>query len=416
MDGRDGLRRNRREADLTEGKRALDHPKVQKGSALEVLKVAVRLGLTSFGGPIAHLGYYREEYVIRRNWLDEKTFADLVSLCQMLPGPASSQVGIAIGLIRAGFPGALAFWAGFTLPSALALMVFAYVLQGSQIEGTGWTHGLLVVAVAVVAQAVWGMARGLAPDRPRATIAVLAAIVAVIWHSALSQVLIIASAGLIGWLLLPGDSGRSAFPLRIPFSRRGAWISWGMFFGLLFLLPMLRQIASTRWLAMLDGFYRTGSLVFGGGHVVLPLLEAEVVSSGWMTSDQFLAGYGAAQAVPGPLFTFASYLGALIGGWPGALLATAAIFFPSFLLITGALPFWERIRKLPGFQRALDGINAAVVGILLAALYDPLWTEAIQTPLDFSLALFAFALLRIWKVPPWAVVLLCAAGGALLSL
>ncbi|GAA5346208.1 chromate transporter [Planifilum fimeticola] len=401
---------------MAERERVSENHKAQRGSALEVLRVAVRLGLTSFGGPIAHLGYYREEYVIRRQWLDEKAYADLVALCQMLPGPASSQVGIAVGLIRAGLPGALAFWTGFTLPSALALMAFAYVLQGSQIKETGWIHGLLVVAVAVVAQAVWGMARTLAPDRPRATIAVLSAIVAVIWHSTLSQVLIIVSAGLIGWRFLPRDSDRGAAPLRIPVSRRAAWISWALFFGLLLLFPVLRQIASSRWMAILDSFYRTGSLVFGGGHVVLPLLEAEVVSPGWMTPDQFLAGYGAAQAVPGPLFTFASYLGTLIGGWPGALLATAAIFFPSFLLIIGALPFWEWIRQRPGFQRALDGINAAVVGILLAALYDPLWTEAIRNPSDFGLALFAFAMLGIWKVPPWAVVLLCAAGGALLSL
>ncbi|MEW9033269.1 MAG: chromate efflux transporter, partial [Planifilum fimeticola] len=248
---------------MAERERVSETQEAQRGSALEVLGVAVRLGLTSFGGPIAHLGYYREEYVIRRQWLDEKAYADLVALCQMLPGPASSQVGIAVGLIRAGLPGALAFWTGFTLPSALALMVFAYVLQGSQIKETGWIHGLLVVAVAVVAQAVWGMARRLAPDRPRATIAVLSAIVAVIWHSTLSQVLIIVSAGLIGWRFLPRDFDRGSAPLHIPVSRRAAWICWGLFFGLLLLLPVLRQVASSRWLAILDSFYRTGSLVFG---------------------------------------------------------------------------------------------------------------------------------------------------------
>ncbi|MBO2532172.1 MAG: ChrA protein [Thermoactinomycetaceae bacterium] len=409
---RDGFRQNR--GDWAGGTCASETQRARKGSALEVLKVAVRLGLTSFGGPVAHLGYYREECVIRRKWLDEKTYADLVALCQMLPGPASSQVGMAIGLIRAGFPGALAFWTGFTLPSALALMAFACALQGIQIKGTGWVHGLLVVAVAVVARAVWGMARGLASDRLRGTIAVLSAVVAVLWQSALSQVLIIASAGVFGWILLPKGPGREASPLRIPFSRRAAWIAWGLFFGLLFLLPLWREVASSRWPTILDSFYRTGSLVFGGGHVVLPLLEAEVVSPGWMTPDQFLAGYGAAQAVPGPLFTFAAYLGMLIGGWPGALLATVSIFFPSFLLIVGTLPFWDRIRTRPEFQRALDGIHAAVVGILSAALYDPLWTEAIRTPWDFSLALMAFALLMIWNAPPWAVVLLCAVGGALL--
>jgi chromate transporter len=256
----------------------------------------------------------------------------------------------------------------------------------------------------------------LAPDRPRATIAVLSAIVAVIWHTTLSQVLIIASAGLIGWWFLPKRSDTEASSLRIPFSRKAAWISWGLFFGLLLLLPILRQITSVQWLAILDSFYRTGSLVFGGGHVVLPLLQAEVVPPGWVTPDQFLAGYGAAQAVPGPLFTFATYLGTLINWWPGAMLATVAIFLPSFLLIIGTLPFWEWIRTRPKFQRALDGINAAVVGILLAALYDPVWTKAIQSPVDFSLALLAFGLLMIWKLPPWMVVLICAAGGALLSL
>jgi chromate transporter len=388
----------------------------KRNSVLEVLGVATRLGLTSFGGPIAHLGYFREEYVNRRKWLDEKTYADLVALCQFLPGPASSQVGIAIGMIRAGLPGALASWIGFTLPSALSLMIFAYVLHGLTIKNMGWIHGLLVVAVAVVAQAVWGMAEKLASDRLRATIAFLAAIFAVTWQTALGQVLIIIAAGLIGWWLLPKDSVSESPSIKIPFSRKAALISWGLFFGFLSALPLLRHMTSNQWLAMFDSFYRAGSLVFGGGHVVLPLLQAEVVPTGWMSSDQFLAGYGAAQAVPGPLFTFAAYLGMVISGWPGALLATVAIFLPSFLLIIGALPFWEWIRRQPKFQAALNGINAAVVGILLAALYDPVWTKAIHTPADFSLALLSFGLLMIWKLPPWVVVLISAAGGAILSL
>ncbi|MFC7442725.1 chromate transporter [Laceyella putida] len=386
----------------------------QRNHILEVLGVATRLGLTSFGGPIAHLGYFREEYVNRRKWLDEKTYADLVALCQFLPGPASSQVGIAIGMIRAGFLGALASWIGFTLPSALALIIFAYVLQGAKIEEMGWIHGLVVVAVAVVAQAVWGMARNLAPDRPRATIAFLATIVAVTWQTALSQVLIIVLAGLIGWLLLPKKINVKSSSIQISISRRAAVISWGLFFALLLVLPLLRQMTSAQWLAMCDSFYRTGSLVFGGGHVVLPLLQAEVVTPGWMSSSQFLAGYGAAQAVPGPLFTFAAYLGMVTHGWSGALVATVAIFLPSFLLIIGTLPFWDWIRTQPNFQAALSGINAAVVGILLAALYDPVWTKAIHTPADFCLALLAFGLLMIWKLPPWVVVVISAIGGSVL--
>ncbi|MBA4493923.1 chromate transporter [Paenactinomyces guangxiensis] len=401
---------------MTDEKKKEANPSKEGNSVLEVLGVATRLGLTSFGGPIAHIGYFRDEYVNRRKWLDEKAYADLVALCQFLPGPASSQVGIAIGMIRAGLPGALAAWIGFTFPSALALVIFAYVVQRFQIQEMGWIHGLLVVAVAVVAQAVWGMARNLAPDRPRATIAFLAAIAAVTWQTALGQVLIIVTAGFIGWWLLPKRSVSESSSIRIPMGRKAALISWGLFFALLLLLPLMRQISSGQWLALFDSFYRTGSLVFGGGHVVLPLLQAEVVPTGWMSSDQFLAGYGAAQVVPGPLFTFAAYLGTVISGWPGALLATVAIFLSSFLLIIGALPFWEWIRTQPKFQAALNGINAAVVGILLGALYDPVWTKAIQSPADFSLALIAFGLLTIWKLPPWVVVVFSAMGGAILSL
>jgi chromate transporter len=386
------------------------------GSALEVLAVSTRLGLTSFGGPIAHLGYFRAEYVERRRWLDERAYADLVALCQFLPGPASSQVGIAIGINRAGLLGGIMAWLGFTLPSAIALTAFAIGVREANLTDAGWLHGLKIVAVAVVAQAVWGMARQLAPDRPRATLAILAAIIALAWQAPFVQVLIIAIAGLIGWRWLPVDITAPVAHGRSPVGRGLAITCWVAFFGLLAALPLLRQVAPGHGLALFDSFYRVGSLVFGGGHVVLPLLQAEVVSPGWVTSEQFVAGYGAAQAVPGPLFTFSAYLGAVAGpapnGVPGAALALGAIFLPSFLLIVGALPFWDAIRARPVAQSALRGINAAVVGILLAALYTPVWTSAILRPLDFALALAAFGLLQFWKLPPWLVVILTALGGA----
>jgi chromate transporter len=387
----------------------------QRGSVWEVLKTATRLGLTSFGGPIAHLGYFREEYVNRRKWLDEKTYADLVALCQFLPGPASSQVGMGIGFIRAGFWGAIAAWIGFTLPSAIALILFAYFLKGISFSDTGWLHGLLAVAVAVVAQAVWGMAKNLAFDRPRATIAIAAAILTLIIPSVFSQVGIIAGAGIVGWFLFRGTPDSKSVPISISFNKKVASILLILFFVLLGLLPVIRQVTDSNFFALFDSFYRSGALVFGGGHVVLPLLQAEVVPTGWLTADQFLAGYGAAQAVPGPLFTFASYLGMASFGWTGAIVATLAIFLPSFLLIIGALPFWNWLRHHSRFQAALYGINAAVVGILLAALYHPVWTKAIKSPLDFCLALAAFGLLTIWKCPPWIVVAFSAAAGALLS-
>lgn len=389
------------------------------GSALEVLGVSTRLGLTSFGGPVAHLGYFREEYVARRKWLDEATYADLVALCQFLPGPASSQVGIGIGLMRAGLLGALAAWIGFTLPSALALIGFAYVVDRFDVTNAGWLHGLKIVAVAVVAQAVWGMARQLTPDRPRATIAILAAIATLAWPAALGQVVITVVAALIGWRILPRAEVPAARAARVPVHRNLAIACWVVFFGLLLALPLLRQIITAYPLALFDTFYRAGSLVFGGGHVVLPLLQQGVVPPGWVTNDQFVAGYGAAQAVPGPLFTFAAYLGAVSSHTPnglaGGLLALVAIFLPSFLLIIGALPFWDAVRARPGFQTALRGINAGVVGLLLAALYTPVWTSAILAPLDFALLLAALGLLMLWKLPPWLVVILSALGGAALA-
>lgn len=405
--------------DTGTGKKALSDSGLAEikshNSLLEVLAVATRLGLTSFGGPIAHLGYFREEYVLRRKWLSEKAYADLVALCQFLPGPASSQVGIAIGMMRAGLMGGIAAWIGFTLPSTMALMVFAFALRGFSLEKAGWLHGLVVVAVPIVAQAVWGMARNLTSDRSRATIALLTTIITLAWPTAVTQVLLIASAGLVGWLFLPKAPVPEIHRMNAPLSRGMAVLSWVIFGTLLAGLPLSRQIFPGQGLAAFDSFFRVGSLVFGGGHVVLPLLQAEVVPPGWLTDTQFIAGYGAAQAVPGPLFTFAAYLGAVMNGLAGALLTTIAIFLPSFLLIAGALPFWEYIRRHPDFQAALNGVNAAVVGILLAALYNPVWTKAIKTPADFSLALAAFALLMLWKLPPWLVVVFSALGGAVIA-
>jgi chromate transporter len=390
-----------------------------EGSALEVLGVATRLGLTSFGGPVAHLGYFRAEYVVRRKWLDEQSYADLVALCQFLPGPASSQVGIAIGMMRAGLLGGIAAWLGFTLPSALALVAFAYGLQTLEITEAGWLHGLKVVAVAVVAQAVWGMAQSLAPDRARGSLAFLAAIAMLAYPTAVGQVLIIVLAGFIGWWWLPESSAPRDPGMRVSIGHRGAAVAWALFFGLLFGLPIAHQWVQSEPLAVFDRFFRVGSLVFGGGHVVLPLLQAEVVPPGWVTNEQFVAGYGAAQAVPGPLFTFAAYLGTVMrplgGGLAGAALALVAVFAPSFLLVVGALPLWDSLRPQPSFQAALRGINAAVVGLLLAALYHPVWTSAIHAPGDFALGLADFGLLVFWKWPPWLVVMVSALGGAVLA-
>jgi chromate transporter len=389
-------------------------------SLLEVLWVSTRLGLTSFGGPIAHLGYFHEEYVKRRKWIDEQSYADLVALCQFLPGPASSQVGIAIGIARARLLGGVAAWVGFTMPSALALIAFAFGIGAfASAADAGWLHGLKVVAVAVVAQAVWGMARSLCPDRERATIAVLASIVTLAWPTAVGQLSSIAIAGIVGLIIFPGAAFSSLSHMRFPVGKKTGIAAWVTFFALLVGLPVLRQIWPSHALEVFDSFFRVGSLVFGGGHVVLPLLQSEVVGPGWITNEQFVAGYGAAQAVPGPLFTFAAYVGTVMGpepnGWTGAMLALVAIFLPSFLLIAGALPFWDLLRSVPVFQSALKGINAAVVGLLLTALYKPVWTSAIYSPADFGLGLVAFGLLMFWRCPPWLVVVLTAVGGEVIS-
>lgn len=389
------------------------------GSALEVLGVATRLGLTSFGGPVAHLGYFREEYVRRRRWITEDAYGDIVALCQLLPGPTSSQVGIAVGIVRAGLPGAVAAWLGFTLPSAILLVAFAFGLQRLGVTDAGWLHGLKIAAVAVVANAVWGMTRSLAPDKERATIAILSAIVVLTWSGAPGQVLVIVVAGLIGWRLFSGASGEARASLPPAIGRRTAIVSTVLFLALLGGLPVLRQVVTNPALVLFDSFFRVGSLVFGGGHVVLPLLQAEVVPPGWVTNEEFVAGYGAAQAVPGPLFTFAAYLGAVRHepptGIAGAAIALVAIFLPTFLMVVGALPFLSALRARAGFQAALRGINAAVVGLLLAALYHPVWTSAIKTTADFALALVAFALLALWNAPAWLVVVIAALGGAMLG-
>jgi chromate transporter len=387
---------------------------------LEVLGASLRLGLTSFGGPIAHLGYFRDEYVVRRKWLDEKTYADLVALCQFLPGPASSQVGIAIGQLRAGYAGALAAWVGFTLPSAIALVVFAYGVDalGSAL-GSGWLHGLKVVAVAVVAQAVLGMMRSLAPDRERATLAVAAATIVLAVPNAWGQIGAIVLGGIVGIVLPKTDAPVNHVFLPLAVSRWTGACLLVLFFMLLVGLPLLVASVPSQSIKLFDAFYRAGSLVFGGGHVVLPLLQASVVPPGWVSNDAFLAGYGAAQAVPGPLFTFAAYLGAVMGpqpnGWSGATLCLVAVFLPSFLLVVGTLPFWDSLRRLPVAQSILRGVNAAVVGLLLAALYSPIWTSGITGPYDFALAVAAFLLLFMWQVPPWLVVVLSALGGAAIA-
>jgi chromate transporter len=393
---------------------------VAPGNWREVLRVFIRLGLTSFGGPIAHLGYFREEVVEKRRWLDDRTYADIVALCQFLPGPASSQVGIAIGLSRAGYAGALAAWTGFTLPSAIALVVFAYgvgALGGA--GGTGWLHGLKVAAVAVVVQAVLGMMRSLTPDRERATIAVVTAIIVLAVPSSWALVGMIVVGGLVGVWLLRAETSVDHVSLPLTVSRRTGAISLTVFFILLAVLPLIASSSFSQSLKLIDAFYRAGSLVFGGGHVVLPLLKEAVVQTGWVTSDAFLAGYGAAQAVPGPLFTFAAYLGAVMTPAPhgvaGAVLCLVAVFVPSFLLVIGTLPFWEELRRRTAAQAALRGVNAAVVGFMLAALYDPIWTAGITSRGDFAVAAGAFLLLFMWKTPPWLVVILCAIGGAVVA-
>ena len=387
------------------------------GSVGEVFVAFLKLGVMSFGGPIAHLGYYREELVVHRRWLDEATYADLVALCQFLPGPASSQVGFSLGVLRGnGLLGGLAAWLAFTLPSAV--IMFAFANLASRFTGPlaqGFLHGLKLVAVAVVAQAIWGMSKSLTPDRPRAAIALAALAVVVLFPGSFAQVSAIALGAVAGLWLCRDEAAPVSGGLNFPVSRHMGGMALMLFVVLLLVTPFVAAVGGSHGLAVFDAFYRSGALVFGGGHVVLPLLQAEVVTPGWVSNEAFLAGYGLAQAVPGPLFTFAAYLGAAMGpephGWLGALVCLIAIFAPSFLLVIGFLPFWDRLRRIKAIQNALMGINAVVVGLLLAALYTPVWTSAINGPLDFALALVAFVLLVIWRAPPWAVVILSGLGG-----
>ena len=386
---------------------------------LTIFAVALRLGLTSFGGPIAHIGFFHQEYVVNRRWLSERRFSDLVALCHFLPGPTSSQVGIAVGITRGGLLGGLLAWIAFTAPSAAILTAFALgVTEFADILDGGWLNGLKIAAVAVVAQALWGMSTSLAPDKTRATIAVLAAIAILLSPIPFTIVIVILAAGTYGWFRFhryvddsPSEDASYAIPkpLGVTFAL--------LFFILLIGLPLFRVFVSDiDVLNIFDGFFRSGSLVFGGGHVVLPTLESETVENGWLTAEQFIAGYGASQAIPGPLFTFSAYLGTVMnlgpGGIPGALIALIAIFLPSFLLVIAILPFWDQLSKVSNFRAALVAINAAVVGILAAALFDPVWTSSIKEPHDFALAAVAFGLLMFWKLPSWQVVIICALAGA----
>lgn len=403
------------------------------GTAREVFGAALRLGLTSFGGAIAHFGYFRREYVERRRWLDESTFADLLALAQALPGPASSQLGMTIGYRRAGVPGALAAWLGFTLPSAVIMIGFATLTSSVDLANAGWVHGLKMAAVAVVASALVAMWRALAADVPRSVIAILAGALVLAWTSPVAQPATIVVGALVGRLMLgrvpgrlPADRPRDATPSdtladapapthpRNPHRRRSA-IALALFVGLLVGLPALRLVTGSSVAATFDAFYRSGALVFGGGHVVLPLLHATVVDPGWVSDDRFLAGYGLAQAVPGPLFTFAGYLGATSslppGGVFGGLIAIVAIFLPSLLLVVGIVPAWDTMRSWAGARAALLGINAAVVGLLAAALIDPVVSSSVHGPVDAAIGLAGAALLVGRVVPPWVVVIAGVAVG-----
>jgi len=392
----------------------------ERGSFLEVLRVFARLGCTSFGGPVAHLGYFRAECVERRRWLGEAEYADIIALCQFLPGPASSQTAVSLGILRAGVPGGLAAWLGFTTPSAILMILFAYGIgRLGNINDAGWLHGLKLVAVAVVAQAVWGMARSLLPDRPRVTLAIGAALLVLAVPTSLGQLAAIAIGALLGWALINEPRREVPVGLGLSIPQPIAVSALVAFFALLVLLPLVADNAA-HTLQLIDRFYRAGALVFGGGHVVLPLLHQAVVPPGWINDNGFLAGYGAAQAMPGPLFTFAAYLGTAMQpaphGWIGGVICLLAIYLPSFLLLLGVLPFWDALRRQGAVQAALRGVNAAVVGVLLAALYTPIWTSAVNSPRDFGIGLVAFLLLVFWKMPPWLVVVLGALGTEALAM
>ena len=384
-----------------------------------VFKVFLRLGCTSFGGPVAHIGYFQTEFVQRRKWLDERSFADLVALCQFLPGPASSQVGMGVGIAKAGVGGALAAWLGFTIPSAILMLAFAYgLVEVGDALGTGWLQGLKVMAVAVVAQAVWLMANALCPDRTRRAFAIVAAVLVLVTQGPLGHVAAICLGAILGRLFVSNGASAPPTTLTIPIGKRTGLSVLAVFFLLLAGLPVAAAISGSHPITVLDSFFRAGSLVFGGGHVLLPLLQAHVVPPGWVDADTFLAGYGAAQALPGPLFSISAFLGAVTtpgGGMALALLCLLGIFLPSFLLLVGVMPFWNALRARPGVQSALMGVNAAVVGLLAAVLYDPVWTGTIHGPKDFGLLLVAFGALAVFKLPPWMVAVPAAILGAILG-
>lgn len=389
----------------------------KRSPLLELFLIYLRLGFTSFGGPVAHLGYFRDEFVSRKKWLTDEAYADLVALCQFLPGPASSQVSYAIGYLRMGWWGGFLAWCGFTLPSAIALILFGYGLAsfGGAAE-SGWVLGLKLAAVAVVAKALWGMGTKLCPSRTTVTFALLAATIVLLFPTAWAQVGVIILGALAGWAILEAPQKTSTSKgKQTQLSSKTGIICLSVFAFLLIGSWVIASLSSSRWIESFDAFYRSGSLVFGGGHVVLPLLEEAVVSPGWIDQDTFLAGYGAAQAVPGPLFTFSAFLGTSMNdspnGWIGGLFCLVAIYIPSILLVTGLLPFWERIRANTAAKRALAGTNAAVVGLLLAAFYNPVWTNAILSPQAAAFALVGFLLLHFWKMPPWALVILSGFAG-----
>ncbi|ASN05974.1 chromate efflux transporter [Virgibacillus necropolis] len=383
---------------------------------IEILFASTKLGLTSFGGPVAHLAYFKDEYIDRRKWLDEKTYTDIIALCQFLPGPASSQVGIAIGMMRGGLLGGIISWIGFTVPSIIVLIIFALLYQNFSLGDAGFIHSLKIVAVAVVLHALIGLGKKLTPDKTRLAIAIVAATVMLIYPSAWMQILLIVGAGMVGLKLFKNRAESKVKPFSVNISKKTGIISLSILVFSLIALPILTKLTDNPLVNIFDIFFRVGSLVFGGGHVVLPMIEREIVPHGLMTADQFLAGYGMAQAVPGPLFTFSSYLGTMMEGIPGAIVATIGIFLPSFLLIVAALPFLNGLRKRSSFQGILMGVNASVVGILLAAFYDPVIKSSIFDASDFALGIILFALLNIWKVPAWLIVILGVLGGYVLNI
>ncbi|WP_088014294.1 chromate transporter [Gottfriedia acidiceleris] len=393
----------------------LNHKNKKLKTLLELFFISTKLGLTSFGGPIAHLGYFHKEYVRKRRWIDDQNYADLVALSQFLPGPASSQVGIGIGVIRAGVIGGIVSFIGFTMPSVILLILFALLLKGSDIKHSGWIHGLKLVAVPIVAQAILGMVKNLTPDLKRKALALFAMLSTLIWQTTFTQITVILISSIVGYFLYQDNENSDKTILITNISKKVSVFCIAIFFILLALLPFINSITSSKWISIFDSFYRTGSLVFGGGHVVLPLLEREFVPTGWLNKETFLAGYGATQAVPGPLFTFAAYLGAVMMDWQGGLIASIAIFLPAFLLILGTLPFWSSMRRNSKLRRALLGVNAAVVGILISAFCNPIWISSVFSIIDFLIVAILFSMLVLMKLPPWIIVLVGAISGEILS-